>query len=56
MFLFATSQQWLLSFVTHLINSVAIVLNVDFFEDKETKFINFYNMYKEHSGICSHMI
>ena len=31
MFLFATSQQWLLSFVTPLINSVVIVLDVQFF-------------------------
>ena len=30
MFLFSTSQQWLLSFVTPLINSVAIVLDADF--------------------------
>ena len=53
MLFFGTSHQGLLSFVTHLINSVAIVLDVDFFEDRQTKFINFY---KEHSGICSHMI
>ena len=31
MFLFATSQHWLLSYVTPLINSVAIVLDVNFF-------------------------
>ena len=42
MFLFATSQKRLLSFVTPLINSVAIVLDVDFFWiDICTKFINF---------------
>ena len=31
MFLFVTSQQWLLPFVTPLINSVVIVLDVQFF-------------------------
>ena len=52
MFSFATSQHWLLSCITHLINSVAIVLDFDFFYDKQTKFVNFY---QEHSGICSHI-
>ena len=41
MFLFATSQQWLLSFVTPLINSVAIVLDVDFFRIDEINLLTF---------------
>ena len=41
MFLFATSQQWLLSFFTHLINSVAIVLDVDFLRIKKLNLLTF---------------
>ena len=41
MFLFATSQQWLLSFVTPLNNSVAIVLDVAFFRIDEINLLTF---------------
>ena len=40
-FLLATFQQWLISFVTPLINSVAIVLDFDFFRKDKLSLLMF---------------